>query len=157
MESNHPFYEEVRRYVHRLVRDAQSARDVAQDVFLRRLSTKTPVKNEKSWLYRTARNLVIDHYRRSGRIRFEDGVELLPEEATYFNPVHAVQQKEQIEMLNEKLNELSPRHREVLRLKFQQGLKYAEIAEVLNEPTTTVAWLIHEAIQLLRREMMKSE
>jgi RNA polymerase sigma factor (sigma-70 family) len=52
------------------------------------------------------------------------------------------------------MNNLSARHREVLRLKFQEGLKYAEIADVLGEPVTTVAWLIHEAVSLLRKEFI---
>jgi RNA polymerase sigma-70 factor (ECF subfamily) len=59
-------------------------------------------------------------------------------------------------MIQQKMNELSPRHREVLRLKFQEGLKYAEIANVLGEPVTTVAWLIHEAVQKLRTELSVS-
>jgi len=56
-------------------------------------------------------------------------------------------------MIQQKINDLSPRHREVLRLKFQEGLKYAEIAEVLGESVATVGWLLHEAIAMLRKEM----
>jgi RNA polymerase sigma-70 factor (ECF subfamily) len=77
----------------------------------------------------------------------------MPAEATQFNPVSITERKEEIEMIQQKINRLSNRHREVLRLKFQEGLKYAEIADVLGEPVTTVAWLIHEAITTLRKEL----
>ncbi len=144
--SDHSLYQAVYRYAVRLLSGSQIAQDIVQETFLRLSTLKEPPENERAWLYRTARNLVIDHYRRSSR----QSAEPLPESATLVHPAVLVEQKEQIDMLNEKINELSPRHREVLRLKFQENLKYAEIAEVMNEPITTVAWLIHEAIKKLR-------
>jgi len=77
----------------------------------------------------------------------------LPADATRFDPGILTEKKEILTMIQQKINDLSPRHREVLRLKFQEGLKYTEIAEVLGETVTTIAWLLHEAISLLRKEV----
>jgi RNA polymerase sigma-70 factor (ECF subfamily) len=74
-------------------------------------------------------------------------------DATRFDPVILPERKEITTMIQQKINDLSPRHREVLRLKFQEGLKYAEIAEVLGESVNTIAWLLHEAIAILRKEI----
>ena len=57
-------------------------------------------------------------------------------------------------MLHDKLNDLSPRHQEAIRLKFQEGLTYAEIAKIMNIPRTTVAWLLRESIEKLRKELL---
>ena len=148
-----PLYQAVLRYALRLLGDAESAQDVAQEVFLRR-QTQQNVQNQRAWAYRTARNLVIDLFRKQRRMSMEELPDSLPDESTRFRPAQLAEQKEQTEMLHEKLNNLSPRHREAIRLKFQEGLTYAEIAQIMNETVATVGWLLHEAIKQLRREMI---
>jgi len=151
------FYEDIRRYAARLLSDIEAGKDIAQEVSLRyeqqrALPNGEGIEQPKAWAYRTARNLVIDQYRRAGKAPTSLPDDL-PADATRFDPVFLTEKKEIHTMIQQKINDLSPRHREVLRLKFQEGLKYAEIAEVLGEPVTTVTWLIHEAITLLRKEL----
>lgn len=155
-------YEAIRRYALRLLSDYEAAMDVAQEVFLRLEQNRDGVEQPRAWAYRAARNLVIDHYRKKGSRKIggapsgDSGEPLqdIPAEATRFNPAILAEKKENIEMIHEKMNELPPRHREVLRLKFQEGLKYAEIAEVLDVSVATVGWLLHEAIGKLRKELV---
>ncbi|MDR0522212.1 MAG: RNA polymerase sigma factor [Planctomycetaceae bacterium] len=151
-------YEQIRRYAARLLGNAGAnagvGEDIAQEVFLRLEQQRSTIQQLQPWAYRTARNLVIDRFRRDGKIQSADGLpDNLPADATRFNPAILAEKKEILEMIERKMNELSPRHREVLRLKFQEGLKYAQIAEVLGEPVTTIAWLIHEALDKLRKEL----
>jgi RNA polymerase sigma-70 factor (ECF subfamily) len=159
-------YDAIRRYAARLLSDAEAGgadvgRDIAQEVFLRLEQQRAQkngqgIKNPQAWAYKTARNLVIDQYRRrgpGGAGRTEALPDDLPAEATKFNPVILAERKEMHTMIQQKINDLSPRHREVLRLKFQEGLKYKEIAEVLGESVNTIAWLLHEAIAMLRKEL----
>ena len=147
------FYESIRRYAARLLSDLEAAGDIAQEVALRFEQQKEGIAQPKAWAYRTARNLVIDQYRRQAGKAAVPLPDDLPADATRFNPVILAERKEINTMIQQKINDLSPRHREVLRLKFQEGLKYAEIADVLGEPVSTVTWLIHEAITLLRKEL----
>ena len=151
-----PLYGAIRTYAARLLSDLEAGKDIAQEVFLRLEQQKESVKYPQAWAYKTARNLVIDHYRRvaSGTPgKTEPLPEDLPADATRFDPVILTEKKEILTMIQQKINNLSPRHREVLRLKFQEGLKYTEIAEVLGETVTTIAWLLHEAIAMLRKEL----
>jgi RNA polymerase sigma-70 factor (ECF subfamily) len=150
MFDNPLLYESIRRYAVRLLSDSDAANDVAQEVFLRFKQHQHSIEQPRAWAYRTARNLVIDRFRQTKTTVLP---ETMPANAVLFNPVLLTEKKEEIEMIRQKINRLSVRHREVLRLKFQEGLKYAEIAEVLGEPVTTVAWLIHEAVTLLRKEL----
>ena len=154
MENDTELYEAIRRYAARLLSDPESAQDVAQEVFLRLEQNREEILQPRAWVYRTARNLVVDLFRKKGKMDHSDeAVDNLPAEATRFSPALLAEKKETIEMLNKKMNNLSARHREVLRLKFQEGLKYAEIAEVLELSVPTVGWLIHEAVTKLRREL----
>ncbi|MDR1964678.1 MAG: sigma-70 family RNA polymerase sigma factor [Planctomycetaceae bacterium] len=152
-------YEAIRCYAARLLSDPDAAQDVVQEVFLRFEQNQEKIGQPRAWAYQTARNLVIDHFRRLGKTNertensYQNICQNVPAEATRFNPALLAEKKEEIKMIQKKVNDLPARHREVLRLKFQEGLKYAEIAEVLNEPVTTVAWLLHEAITLLRKEL----
>ncbi|MCL2006128.1 MAG: sigma-70 family RNA polymerase sigma factor [Planctomycetaceae bacterium] len=154
MTPDDSLYDAICRYAARLLSDPDAGKDIAQEVFLRFEQQRTTVKNPQAWAYKTARNLIIDQYRKSGRT--ETLSDDLPADATKFNPVILAEKKEIHTMIQQKINDLSPRHREVLRLKFQEGLKYAEIAEVLGESVTTIAWLLHEAIAKLRKDLTKT-
>jgi RNA polymerase sigma-70 factor (ECF subfamily) len=146
------FYDAICRYAARLLSDLEAGKDIAQEVCLRFEQQRESITAPTAWAYKTARNLVIDQYRRSNKatVPLPDD---LPADATRFNPVILAERKEIHTMIQQKIDDLSPRHREVLRLKFQEGLKYTEIAEVIGETVTTVAWLLHEAIAKLRKEL----
>jgi RNA polymerase sigma-70 factor (ECF subfamily) len=148
-----PLYDAIRRYAARLLSDPDAGKDIAQEVFLRLEQNRETVIEPKTWAYKTARNLVIDQYRRSGRTT--ELPDDLPADATCFNPVILAERKETFMMIQQKIDDLSPKYREVLRLKFQEGLKYTEIAEVLGESVSTIARLLHEAITMLRKELTK--
>jgi len=148
-----PLYDAIRRYAARLLSDPEGGKDIAQDVFLRMEQQQATIENPQAWAYKTARNLVIDHFRRLRHTKSLSND--LPADATRFDPVTLTEKKEITTMIQQKINDLSPRHREVLRLKFQEGLKYTEIAEVLGESVNTIAWLLHEAIAKLRKELQR--
>ncbi|MDR1484101.1 MAG: sigma-70 family RNA polymerase sigma factor [Planctomycetaceae bacterium] len=150
-------YKSVCRYVGRLLSDKELVNDITQEVFLRLEQNRQNVCNPRLWAYRTARNLVIDYYRRQCHaahpVMVGEMLQNLPANKIKFNPAVLAEKNENIKMMLEKLNNLSQRHREVLKLKFQEGLKYNEIAEVIDEPVTTVGWLLHDAITRLRKEL----
>ena len=68
-------------------------------------------------------------------------------------PTDQIQQQEQTEILNDRISELPQKQQEVLRLKFQSGLTYREIAEVMDVSATNVGFLLHTAIGKLRLQM----
>jgi RNA polymerase sigma-70 factor (ECF subfamily) len=57
----------------------------------------------------------------------------------------------------EAIESLSDAEQEVLRLKFQDGLKYHEIANVTGRTTNYVGVLIHTAIKKLRAQLQADE
>lgn len=145
-------YAEIQRYILRLVRQSALAEDFTQETFLRWMESEraAPIANRRAWLYRTARNLVYDHFRRQKR--WDD----IQDALTYHHDpapasVDLLETKETHTMLLAQLNLLPPRQREAVRLKFQEKLTYDEIAQVMGESRSTVGWLLHEALRKLRR------
>ncbi len=57
----------------------------------------------------------------------------------------------------EAIESLSEPEQEVLRLKFQDGLKYREIANVTGRTTNHVGVMIHTAIKKLRTQLQADE
>ncbi len=144
---------ELRRYTLRLVRDADLASDVVQEVFGRLRSTEPPPENPRAWLYRVARNCALDLLRKRSRCEPLDNPQWLTADARSSDPAALAQKNEEYAMLSEEMNALPAREREAVRLKFQEGLSYAEIAAVIGETKANVGWLLHSAIKALREKL----
>src|SRR6185312_517567 len=151
----------------RFTGSGSEAQDLTQEVFLRVFRTiKTFRSTEGSfntWLARVARNLLIDHYRRTRQERVTDSIEeQLPvlEEAgaaASERPDHRVAGREASEILQAALHRLSPDLREAVILRDLQELEYREIAEVLKVPEGTVKSRLNRGRAELARVLRKQK
>lgn len=132
---------------YRFTGQRQEAEDLTQEVFVRMFRTLgkyDPGQGSLNvWLYRVARNLLIDHYRASRRDRMtssiddeESPIELTETKAP--SPHRAAELGELRETLQKALTRLSPELREAVILRDLQGMEYREIAQVLSIPEGTV-------------------
>ncbi len=141
------------------------AQDLTQEVFLRVFRTlKTFRAGEGSfmvWLNRLARNLLIDHYRRTRLERATDSIEdqlpVLEETALLAGRTDSMLAgREASELLQAALQKLSPDLRETVILRDIEELEYREIAEVLDVPEGTVKSRLNrgraELSRILRRQ-----
>ena len=147
---------------YRMTRNAEDARDLAQEVFIKVFSLLDRFDENyafSSWLFRIATNHCIDHLRRN-RLRFlsldgatgQDGEEYelqLPDAGP--GPDVVLQRKQVLERLDEVINELPPHYKAITLLRHDQQLSYEEIAEVLSLPLGTVKARIHRARQQIQR------
>jgi RNA polymerase sigma-70 factor (ECF subfamily) len=143
----------------------QEAQDLTQEVFLRIFrSLKSFRSGEGSftvWLSRLARNLLIDHYRRTKLDRATDSIEeqlpMLEEKTAMISRTEGlVAGREASELLQQGLQKLSPELRETVILRDLEELEYREIAQVLNVPEGTVKSRLNrgraELARVLRRK-----
>jgi len=123
------------------------AQDLTQDVFLRVFrSLKSFRAGEGSfavWLSRLARNLLIDHYRRTKLERASSSIEeqlpMLEEKTSSLGRTEGLLAgREASELLQAALQKLSPDLRETVILHDLEELEYKEIAQVLSVPEGTV-------------------
>jgi len=123
---------------------AEDARDLTQDVFVRIYQNLTLVPDETGclpWIIRITRNACIDHLRRrKARPPLWDlaADELFDLRATDQNPEEAHLEAVRRSMLHRALEELTDLNREIILLKEIQGLGLEEIAGILDVPVGTV-------------------
>jgi len=126
------------------VNDRDEARDLAQDIFVkvyRSLDDCRDAERFVPWLIRIARNSAVDHLRRrKARPPARD----IPAENAFFlvsseeRPDEAHERRARRELVLRALQELSGINREIIILKDMQGLKFEEIADLLNVPVGTL-------------------
>jgi RNA polymerase sigma-70 factor (ECF subfamily) len=140
------------RYAMRLTGEHARAEDVVQETLLRAWQhpevTDDSQRSARPWLFRVARNMIIDG-RRSSRFRNEvsplDGSGV--PERTGPDEVDAALDRM---LIGEALAQLSAEHRAVIRRSYYQGWTTAQIADDLQIPEGTVKSRLHYAPRALR-------
>ena len=118
------------RFLHRKVWDAERARDLAQEAFVRALQHEP--KRPRAWLFQVAANLARDEartvIRRRKHLVLLRGEAEVQEEERVRDPAEELAEHEQWGRVREALDALSEKDREVLLL-WDAGQSYTEIAK----------------------------
>ena len=139
------------RYLVCLGMSVDEAQDVVQDAFVslqRHMSSGGSQENIRAWLFRVAHNRARNHqnsYERRFRAPLDSEVEAIADEAS---PERALLKKEKARRLGSAIQTLTRSERECLLLR-AGGLRYREIGEVLQIPTSSVSDIVERAIKKL--------
>jgi RNA polymerase sigma factor (sigma-70 family) len=139
-------------YASTILNDLYLARDVVQDTFIR-LCRQDPDKvrdSLKSWLFTVCRNRALDILRKENRSQSLDDHEWKNVASPELQPDEQTDQQERLTQLTGYLSRLSTNQREVIVLKFQQGLSYQEIHLITGLTTSNIGVLIHTGLKRLR-------
>lgn len=139
-------------YAKTFVYDLDRARDVVQDTFIR-LCQQDPEKvrhSLKSWLFTVCRNRCIDVLRKDKRIEPLDELGWQKIVATEAAPDEQVDRDEQVAHVMRFLDRLAKNQKEVILLKFQQGMSYSVIHDVTGLTKGNIGFLIHTGLKRLR-------
>ncbi|MGC0236182.1 sigma-70 family RNA polymerase sigma factor [Arthrobacter nitrophenolicus] len=137
----------LRRFVLSASRDPQLAEDVVQETVLRVWQHAPEISGSlRSYLYRTARNIMIDNYRRAQR-RPESLESSLTDPADALEKVDGLLNRVLVE---EALLRLSREHRDVLVALHYRRFTVNEAAVQLNIPSGTVKSRAYYAVRALR-------
>lgn len=139
-------------YATGIVRDHERARDVVQDTFIRlyQQDIEKVRKGLKTWLYTVCRNRALDVLRKEGRAVVTEEAGFAKWEAEGPSPHAMTDMDERLRQVAECLDKLSDNQREVVRLKFQEGMSYKEISEVTGLTSGNVGFLIHSGLKRMR-------
>ena len=144
-------------YIRRMLGEEADAFDVMQDVWLRvfkRLGSLEAPEAFRVWLYRIAHDVTVDHLRKRSRQPKPLDDEAAVEEVDAWDEFEALRNAERV---HEALEQLSPPHREVLTLRFLEGLNLQEIADVVGCGLGTVKSRLHYAKRSLRRQIERTD
>jgi len=142
------------RLAYRLTRDADEAKDIAQDAFLRAYNRLDDFQSDRPfarWLFVIARNASLDTIRRRRRAAsFAGNDDLVPDDP---GPEELALRNDEASRVHAALGTLPTKYRDVLDLYYLRGLRYREIAVELEIPIGTVKTYISRAKRRLRDEL----
>jgi RNA polymerase sigma-70 factor, ECF subfamily len=138
----------LKRFVLSACRDPQLAEDVVQETVLRVWQQAPEITGSlRSYLFRTARNIMIDNYRKAQRRPLEaaahDAVE-------FVDPTERVDELLNRVLIEEALLRLSSEHRDVLVALHYRRYTVQEASQQLNIPSGTVKSRAFYAVRALR-------
>jgi RNA polymerase sigma-70 factor (ECF subfamily) len=146
--------------------DRQGAEDIVQEAFMRLHVQFDQVRQPRPWLYRTVHNLALNHQR--------DNAKLLPLPAPSYSsdqsapsdqldttdpqplPDEQITRLENIGLVRLCLENLDKRSRELVRLKFNEGLSYKEISARTGLTSGHVGYILHHALKAVADELAKT-
>ena len=145
------------RYAAHITGDLELARDVVQDTFLRLWKQKKErVEGHLAqWLFRVCRNRALDVVRKEQRTKRMAGTLKSEPASAAPGPAQLLERRETMNRVLLALETLPPREQEVLRLKFQNGLSYREIAATVGISVSNVGYLIHNGVKKVRVALAK--
>ena len=140
------------RYAVRLVGDADRARDVVQDTFLRLCSQDRFHVEPRlaEWLFTVCRNRSLDVLRKEKRMTRLSDEHARVRPSPDPGPTELVERHDTAAKVLDLLALLPLGQQEVIRLKFQNGFSYQEISRISGHSVGNVGYLIHVGLKTLR-------
>lgn len=157
----------LRNFIRRRVADEADAEDILQDVFYELIEAyrlMKPIEQVGAWLYRVARNRIIDAFRKKKPLQFsaekdphaEEGESLSLEEllpSPEAGPEAAYARSILLEELDAAIEELPEEQREVFLAHEFEGLSFKEISAQTGVSVNTLLSRKHHAVVHLRRQL----
>ena len=149
------YVERIYRYVFYQVKDKMTAEDIVQDVFIKAWraidSCRGKEKTFSAWLYSIAHNHVIDVFRRRQK-ELSTKMESMAEVSDHRLEIEA---KFEHQRLLEVIDCLPPNQKQVVILKFIEGLNNHEIGQVIHKNQGAIRILQMRALAMLRRKLSR--
>jgi RNA polymerase sigma-70 factor (ECF subfamily) len=144
------------------VSDRERAYDLTQDTYLKAwdyVAGGGEIRQYKSFLYRILHNLIIDEYRKKSTRSLDEllenetaapAIEALLSEGSVHESEEALDERMLVETIRSQIPELPEHYRDVLTLRFIDGLSTGEIAETIGVSENVVSVRIHRGVAKLR-------
>ena len=157
-EEDSTFYDRfaaiIFQYLLQQVSNVQDAEDLLLEVFVAALQDKSLFNlspgRQLAWLKRVARHKVIDRYRHIALLNLLPIEQALELEDTALTPEQYTEQKENYDRLYQSIAQLTSQQRELIRLRYRNGLRFDEIAAIFEKPAGTVRQSFVRALRQLR-------
>lgn len=120
------------------------AEELVQEAFLRLHQLWGQVENPRAWLYRSLRNLALNHLRDSSREAMVEGPEGPGNEHP---PDEALGRLEAVGMVRLLIAELAPDDQDLIRLKYHDDLKYQDISRKTGLSVSNVGYKLHHLLK----------
>jgi RNA polymerase sigma-70 factor (ECF subfamily) len=151
MQSMYDQYsDQIYRFLAWQTGDSILAEDLTSEVFLRAWKNKDKLApdEQKAWLYRVARNLTTDYWRKKKPTPLDE-----QEEVVFDHNLHEeAAQREEVEQLQKLVTGMKDEFKTVLTLRLFEQLAYAEISNIMGKTEGNIRVLYYRALKELRNQ-----
>lgn len=150
----------LQRFLNNKVGCPHTAADIFQIIAEKLLTKKNALatSNPRAYLYQTARNAVIDHYRfEERRAEYEAQCAEIAERVDHCGPERSAMANDSLSILNQSLAELPYLTRQIFFLYRVEGIKQAAIAKQLGLNLSTVEKRLAAALKHCRARLKAQE
>ena len=160
------YHDAIFNLIYRIVRDKEEVEDLTQEAFIKAF-TSLPSFNEEyafsTWLYKIATNNSIDYIRRKKLQTFSIDKPIESKDSDYSFELpdssrgadQEMISSQRKKMIEEAINSLPAKYRQVILLRHVEEKDYQEIAGILHLPLGTVKAHIFRAREMLYRALRK--
>lgn len=151
------YLDRIYRFVYFLVLDEPLAEDITQNTFLKAwnyLPKYVPEKGTfQSFVYKVARNLVIDHQRKKKEVAITQETELfLPADTDIEEEYEA---SERSVTVKRALSSLPDFDKEIVIMRYFEELSYSEISKVVGKKESAIRVRVHRALKMIKDNLKK--
>lgn len=153
------YVESIYRFVVLKLPRQEDAQDITAEVFTRfwqYVQQQKTVKNVRAFLYKIARNLVVDFYRHQKETTELEIVTFSEERTSSIidsdqnSSLAEIEAKTELALVLDQLDKLKEDYRDVLALRLIDGLAFADIANILDKKVNTVRVIYHRGIKAIQ-------
>lgn len=149
------YIEKIYRFIFFKVNSQEIAEDLASETFLKTWKVfkneEKSIENMQAFLYKTARNLVIDYYRKNGKVQI-----VSVDNPSITDPSQNLEEKEMlrsdVNMVKAALTNLKDDYQNVIIWHYLDDLPIQEISYILGRTEDATRVLLHRALEALKKE-----
>lgn len=137
-------YDKVLNYAFRRTLDAECAKDITSNVFLKVLSNldrfewRSGPFSFTAWIFRIASNEVNQYFRLQSRYKISRDLEIGDNSKAAEEMEKKIDRDKHLMVLNKAIRQLKPLYQEIINLRYFEELSYEEISEILKKNESTV-------------------
>lgn len=138
------------------VSNKEIAEDIVSETFMkfwRELHKGTDITYPKAWIFQSARNSIIDHYRKKKSSSLDKKLEDTGFDPHDENSHLEPEEKTEISLVMSHIENMDDLDKEALLLRYVEDLPAAEIAHIMNSTANAVTVRIHRAVEKLKTTM----
>jgi RNA polymerase sigma-70 factor (ECF subfamily) len=152
------YLDEIYRYAYYRLGDQHEAEDITADTFTKTWEylpkihqQEASIYNFRSWLYRVAKNLIIDHYKKKKTLPLLNSFHIDQDSTKKI-----AEQQIQSRYLTKAILALRPDYQQIIILRFINQLSHKEVAEIMELSTVQSRVLQYRALKKLK-ELLSDE
>lgn len=150
------YINQIFRFIFLKVETREIAEDITSEVFIRTwnaIKQGTDIKNHRAFLYKVARNLIVNHYREKTKIQAIALCDCKEIQDSSLDVEQKLILKSDFNIVKTAINNLEGYYQDVIIWRYLDEMSISEISKILNKPEGTIRVILHRGLKILRNQL----